>query len=392
MDLKRSSDICSFYGCRRTIFQMKLTVLIGFALVLHTTCYSVSEQNDRSYENFRKQKRAAVLYRGHLWRATYDKNREVTKVFIPYTVRTGGWFSGLDNYDKQTIREAANVIAKHTCIRFIQRTNQKDYIEFYEDSNNICKSHISKKGGKQLLSLGSGCKNRGHVTHELMHALGFFHEHTRPDRDKFVKILWNNIKSDHLQQIEIRKRGEVTTLGQPYDFQSIMHYSNKEFSKNGRDTIQAISDPSMPLGNVNSLSAVDVMQINLLYNCPEALKQVDNYKVTVYTGNKYMAGTDAKVFVELFGQNHGQEQNSGEVELAGNKNAFEMGGFDTFNVISPNLGKLSKLTIRLSNGGYSGGWYLSKVRVQNRKKQVDVTFSCFCWLSGRLDTKTLEAF
>ena len=52
-----------------------------------------------------------------------------------------------------------------------------------------------------------------------------------------------------------------------------MHYSNKEFSKNGADTIQALSDPSMPLGNVNSLSAVDVLQINLLYNCPEALKQ-----------------------------------------------------------------------------------------------------------------------
>ena len=52
-----------------------------------------------------------------------------------------------------------------------------------------------------------------------------------------------------------------------------MHYSNKEFSKNGADTIQSISDPTMPLGNINSLSAVDVLQINLLYNCPEALKQ-----------------------------------------------------------------------------------------------------------------------
>ena len=81
-----------------------------------------------------------------------------------------------------------------------------------------------------------------------------------------------------MKEFEIRKRGEVTTLGQPYDFQSIMHYSNKEFSKNDGDTIEAISDPSMPLGNVNSLSAVDVMQINLLYTCPEALKQG-----TVYT-------------------------------------------------------------------------------------------------------------
>lgn len=52
-----------------------------------------------------------------------------------------------------------------------------------------------------------------------------------------------------------------------------MHYSNKEFSKNNKDTIQALSDPNMLLGNVNSLSAVDVLQINLLYNCPEALRQ-----------------------------------------------------------------------------------------------------------------------
>lgn len=371
---------------------MKLTWLyIGFAVVLYTTCYSVSEQNEQLHRILRKHKRAAVLYRGQLWPATYDENREVTSVIIPYTVRTGGWFSGLDSGDKQTIQEAADVIAKHTCIRFVERLDQEDYIEFYEDSN-VCQSYIGKKGGKQLLSLGSGCKSRGHVTHELVHALGFFHEHTRPDRDKFVKILWDNIKSDHLEQFKIRKRGEVTTLGQPYDFQSIMHYSNKEFSRNGADTIQAISDPSMPLGNVNSLSAIDVLQINLLYNCPEALKQVDNYKLTVYTGNRYLAGTDARVFVELFGQNNGQARNSGEVELAGKKDAFEMGSVDTFNVISPNLGKLIRLTIRLRNVGYTGSWYLNKVHVQNYKRGVDVTFSCYCWLSGSVNTKTLEAF
>ena len=60
--------------------------------------------------------------------------------------------------------------------------------------SNYCESNIGKKGGKQTLYLGTGCRTRGHVTHELMHALGFFHEHTRPDRNKFVKILWDNIK------------------------------------------------------------------------------------------------------------------------------------------------------------------------------------------------------
>ncbi|KAJ7389622.1 hypothetical protein OS493_029961 [Desmophyllum pertusum] len=112
---------------------MRVTVFIGFVLVLHTT---YSEQNNLLDGKFRQQKRVALLYRRLLWPATYDRNGEVTKVYIPYTVKTGGWFSGLDNNDKQTIREAADVIAKHTCIRFVRRvyTNQADYIEFYEDS------------------------------------------------------------------------------------------------------------------------------------------------------------------------------------------------------------------------------------------------------------------
>ena len=85
-----------------------------------------------------------------------------------------------------------------------------------------------------------------------------------------VNFLFN---TEHVKQFEILTKGAASSFGQPYDFQSIMHYSNKAFSKNGRDTIQSIADPSMQLGNANSLSAVDVLQINLLYRCPEALKQ-----------------------------------------------------------------------------------------------------------------------
>ena len=78
---------------------------------------------------------------------------------------------------------------------------------------------------------------------------------------------------EHVKEFEIRTIGESTSLGQPYDLQSIMHYSKKAFSSNGGDTIQSKADPTMKLGNENSLSAVDVLQINLLYRCPEALKQ-----------------------------------------------------------------------------------------------------------------------
>lgn len=55
----------------------------------------------------------------------------------------------------------------------------------------------------------------------------------------------------------------------PYDFHSIMHYSNKYFSKNGQNTMEALIDPGMRLGQSEGFSALDVVRINMLYSCPE---------------------------------------------------------------------------------------------------------------------------
>lgn len=62
---------------------------------------------------------------------------------------------------------------------------------------------------------------------------------------------------------------------------------------------------------------------------------VINYEVTVYTGDKYLAGTDGQVFIELFGQNAvGQLWNSGEEELAGKKSAFEMRRWESSSMLT----------------------------------------------------------
>lgn len=59
-----------------------------------------------------------------------------------------------------------------------------------------CWSYLGRIGSGQTLSLVvPQCMDKGTVIHELLHALGFWHEHSRPDRDEHVQVVWDNIIS-----------------------------------------------------------------------------------------------------------------------------------------------------------------------------------------------------
>lgn len=62
-------------------------------------------------------------------------------------------------------------------------------------------------------------------------------------------------------------RRDIDLLKVPYDFDSIMHYGPKSFSKNGKDTIRSILDPNRPLGQRNGFTSLDAHEINALYDC-----------------------------------------------------------------------------------------------------------------------------
>ena len=55
-----------------------------------------------------------------------------------------------------------------------------------------CASFVGRIGGAQRLVFGKQCK-LGNIIHEIGHAIGFFHEMARPDRDEYVEIKWKNI-------------------------------------------------------------------------------------------------------------------------------------------------------------------------------------------------------
>lgn len=62
--------------------------------------------------------------------------------------------------------------------------------------SGACWSPVGRTGnGEQRLSLGQRCWYLGIVIHELGHAIGFWHEMNRPDRDSWIYVYWSNIIS-----------------------------------------------------------------------------------------------------------------------------------------------------------------------------------------------------
>lgn len=159
-------------------------------------------------------------------------------------------------------------IEKYTCVEFKTRKNQEpDYL--YIKPGNGCSSNLGRIGSRQTVTLQkNGCMSRGTIIHELIHALGYDHMHSHSDRDKFVKIVWDNVESKHKHNFDKVDKRKFSNFDTPYDFYSVMHYNPTAFSKNGKRTIVPKEDQYRNvIGQRVGMSKGDAQRINNMYNC-----------------------------------------------------------------------------------------------------------------------------
>ena len=131
--------------------------------------------------------------------------------------------------------------------------------------------------GNQKLNLQvPGCNDCGTAIHEMLHSMGMAHEQARPDRDTYVQIHWDHIKTSSFSQFTINHNADTN---RDYDICSIMHYGKLAFSNDGEATISVkdagyqvyTSDPTRyqfyVIGQRTMMTKYDLAQLAQMYQC-----------------------------------------------------------------------------------------------------------------------------
>jgi len=165
--------------------------------------------------------------------------------------------------DTEKVNQAVAHWDQFSSLMFVERTaeiaeTQTDYINF--EPSGGCASWVGRIGGEQEIWVGEVC-TVGSVIHEIGHAIGLFHEHTRSDRDSFITVQWENIIGGKEFNFDILDAGAEDVRS--YDYDSVMHYGDSFFSRNGQPTI--LTPDGVQVGQRVALSQIDLESVNEMY-------------------------------------------------------------------------------------------------------------------------------
>lgn len=137
---------------------------------------------------------------------------------VPYTFN-----ANVTTFNAAAMRHAMDILERVANITFVPRTSQANYITIANSTGN--NSFVGTIGGAQTVNIANW--NFTYIMcHELMHALGQWHEQSRPDRAAYVNVNLANVQSGRENNFAIVN----TSVVGPYDFESVMHYDACGFS------------------------------------------------------------------------------------------------------------------------------------------------------------------
>jgi hypothetical protein len=207
------------------------------------------------------------------------------------TYRTNLWTNGLIRFEfdanvtatNQTNMENAMLVLENVAnVDFLQCSgnncnNTGNYVHIQNSTFN--NSQVGMVGGQQIINIVSW-GTQFVIVHELLHCLGFYHEHVRADRNMFVTINCNNVQGGCNGTIfndNFVVPNDASVFPRDvYDFDSVMHYGQCAFSIdcpiaacNCTNLVITVREPNQQwqtlIGQRDHLSALDQATVSFLY-------------------------------------------------------------------------------------------------------------------------------
>ncbi|XP_008558455.1 seminal metalloprotease 1 [Microplitis demolitor] len=175
-----------------------------------------------------------------------------------------------DDFDEEDIDQIVDAIDEFhekTCLVFRPYDNKtdKNYVTF-QGNEPGCWSSVGKQNKGQVINLQNpGCLKHGTIVHEILHAVGFYHQQSTYNRDEYIQVKWENIQPGKEHNFNKYDNNTVTDFNTEYDYNSVMHYSSKAFSRNGNETIIPLK-PGIEIGQRKGMSKKDLFKVRKMYN------------------------------------------------------------------------------------------------------------------------------
>ena len=182
---------------------------------------------------------------------------------IPYYL--SGNFSAAE---VATIRESMDAWQAVADVLFDEVSPRASAYKIIKVNENSWSSSVGENNSDCHMIFGNGGDTKSHVIHELGHALGLLHEHQRPDRDLYIRILWQNLIEQFQQNYETQDNPLITEARYPYDYNSIMHYPANGFSTDGVSKTMESLDSSQPIIRLNITTDLDGEKASEIYGLP----------------------------------------------------------------------------------------------------------------------------
>lgn len=175
--------------------------------------------------------------------------------------------------DRRRFKGIADIISDETCIKFLYNfdVNKRPNHVFVQNNTYYydCRSRVGFQNiGRQIMQLSARCN----IMHNLLHVLGFYHIHQASNRDEYIQINYDNIVPKFKKYFRQLNDIRPTLYGTPYDYYSMMHYPQYEFSLKPNELktiVQLQGDMLTPelMGQQFELTKGDIQRVSNMYQC-----------------------------------------------------------------------------------------------------------------------------